>query len=54
MGEYVRTGQLIAEITDTGDASVKAEITAPEEGTVFFVQSNPLAFAGGQLMLIVR
>ena len=34
--------------------AVKAEITAPEEGTVFFVQSNPLAFAGGQLMLILR
>ena len=54
VGEYVRAGQLIAVITDTGDASVRAEITAPEEGTVFFVQSNPLAFAGGQLMLILR
>ena len=53
-GDYVRSGQLIAEIIDTGDAAVKAEITAPEEGTVFFVQSNPLAFAGGQLMLILR
>lgn len=50
----MRSGQLIAEIIDTGDAAVKAEITAPEEGTVFFVQSNPLAFAGGQLMLILR
>ena len=53
-GDYVRCGQLLAEIIDTGNASVKAEITAPVEGTVFFVQSNPLAFAGGQLMMLLR
>ena len=29
------------------------EIKAPDYATVFFIQSNPLAFANGQLMLLV-
>jgi hypothetical protein len=41
-------------ITDTGDGSVIREIRSPIDGTVFFIQSNPLAYANGQLMLLVR
>ncbi|MBR2735871.1 MAG: succinylglutamate desuccinylase/aspartoacylase family protein [Firmicutes bacterium] len=52
-GDVVHEGQKVAEILHTGDGSVLSEINAPKDGIVFFVQSNPLAFANGQLMLIV-
>lgn len=54
VGDMVHRGQLIAEILDTGDGHVISEIKAPGYATVFFIQSNPLAFANGQLMLLVR
>ena len=53
IGDVVHQGQKIASILDMGDGSVLEEITSPCEGIVFFIQSNPLAFAGGQLMLLV-
>ncbi len=53
VGEVVHKGQTVAFILDTGDGSVLSVVTAPKEGIVFFIQSNPLAFANGQLMLIV-
>lgn len=53
-GEFVRKGQNIARILDVGDGHVKTEIKAEEDSTVFFVQSNPLAFAGGQLMILLK
>lgn len=54
VGEFVRKGQKIAKIIDTLDGKTLSVIKAPVDGTVFFVQSNPLAFANGQLMLIVQ
>lgn len=54
IGDYVRQGMKIARIIDSGSGEVLSEITAPENGTVFFIQSNPLAFADSQLMLLVR
>lgn len=54
IGEIVHKGQRIAQILDTGDGHVISEITAPDSATVFFIQSNPLAFANGQLMLLVK
>lgn len=53
-GEFVHKGQEIAEIINTGDGSTISVIESPADGTVFFVQSNPLAFANGQLMLIIK
>lgn len=53
VGDVVHQGQKIAEIQDTGDGHILSDVIAPKEGIVFFVQSNPLAFANGQLMLIV-
>jgi predicted deacylase len=54
VGEFVHKGQKIARIIDTGDGKVLSVVKAPTDGTVFFVQSNPLAFANGQLMLIIK
>ena len=54
VGDMVHRNQLIAEIRDTGDGHVIREIYSPIYGTVFFIQSNPLAFANGQLMLLVK
>ena len=42
------------EVIDTGSGEVISEIKAPENGTVLFIQSNPLAFADSQLILLVR
>ncbi len=53
-GDLVVRGQKIATITDPGDGHVLSKITSPTDGIVFFIQSNPLAFANGQLMLIVK
>ncbi len=54
VGDMVHRGQRLAEIADAGDGHVIEEITAPCDGTVFFIQSNPLAFAKGQLMILVK
>lgn len=54
VGDMVQKGQKIAEILDTGDGRVIREITSPVYVTVFFIQSNPMAFANGQLMLLVK
>lgn len=53
VGDVVHQGQIIAAILDMGDGHVLSEVMAPKEGIVFFIQSNPLAFANGQLMLLV-
>ena len=54
VGELVNKGQILAKILDTGDGHIISTVTAPVDGTVFFIQSNPLAFANGQLMLLVK
>lgn len=54
INQYVQKGQLLAQITDAGDGSVLEEITAPENGVVFFIQSKALAFAQGQLIKLVK
>lgn len=54
VGDYVRKGMRLARIIDTGSGEVISEIKAPENGTILFIQSNPLAFADSQLMLLVR
>ncbi len=50
----VETGMCMARIIDTGSGEMISEINAPENGTVFFIQSNPLAFSDSQLILLVR
>ena len=54
VGDYVREGMCMARIIDTGSGEMISEINAPENGTVFFIQSNPLAFSDSQLILLVR
>lgn len=54
VGEFVRKGMKLASITDAGSGELISEVTAPGDGTIFFIQSNPLAFANSQLMLMVR
>lgn len=54
VGEFVRKGKKIAGILDTGSGELVADITAPEDGIIFFIQSNPLAFANSQLMMMIR
>lgn len=54
VGEMVHRNQKLAEIVDTGDGHLIEEILSPLDGTVFFIQSNPLAFAKAQLMLLVK
>ena len=54
VGEFVRKGKKIARILDTGSGELVVDITAPEDGIIFFIQSNPLAFANSQLMLMIR
>ena len=45
MGEEVRKGQLLAEITDPFDGTVLEQLTAPRDGTVFFQHKAPLIYA---------
>ncbi|MBQ6622889.1 MAG: succinylglutamate desuccinylase/aspartoacylase family protein [Mogibacterium sp.] len=54
VGEFVYKGQRIATILDPYDGHILTELTTPVDGTIFFIQSNPLAFANGQLMLIIK
>lgn len=54
VGDFVHKEQTVAYIIDTGDGHVIEELLSPIEGVVFFIQSNPFAFANEQLMLIVK
>lgn len=54
VGDFVHKDQTLAYIRDAGDGHVISELISPIEGVVFFIQSNPFAFANGQLMLIVK
>ena len=46
-GEDVRYGYLLAEIIDPYEGYVKETITAPTDGIVFFVHTEPLISQGG-------
>ncbi len=42
--DEVSQGEVLAEILDPYDGSVREEITAPAEGTVFFAHNHPLTY----------
>ena len=54
VGEYVRKGECLARILDTGTGELISEVISEDDGIVFFIQSNPMAFPNSQLMLIIR
>lgn len=52
--ESVSKGDLLAEIVDPYDASIKDTIVAPVNGVVFFTQEKPLLRQGGRAFEIVE
>lgn len=51
--QAVEKGQLLAEILDPFDCSVKAEIKAPAHGRIFFKQMKSLAYENAVLFRII-
>ncbi|MFI3239260.1 MAG: M14 family metallopeptidase [Bacteroidales bacterium] len=51
--EYVSKGDLLAEVIDPYDATVREQITAPVNGVLFFAQENPLLVEGARAFEIV-
>lgn len=49
----VHRGEVIAHILDPFDCSVKAEIKAPIDGKIFFMQSKSLAYANAVLFKVI-
>ncbi|MGN0367272.1 MAG: succinylglutamate desuccinylase/aspartoacylase family protein [Wujia sp.] len=54
VNEEVKRGQVLAQIMNPMDGSIKAEILAPTDGIVFFVQNSPLVFQNVVIYKIVR
>lgn len=52
-GDRVRRGQSIAHITHPYEGRVVADITAPRDGTVFFVRNHSVAFQNTLLFRLV-
>lgn len=52
--DSVRRGDLLAEIVDPYDASIKESIYSPVDGVIFFTQENPLVIEGAQVFEIVE
>lgn len=54
VNDTVAKGSVLAEIIDPYDFSVKKKIKSGVDGTVFFTQDNPLAFANAVLFKIIE
>lgn len=52
--QEVKRGQILAEIVNPMDGSVKAEIIAPTDGITFFVQNSPMVFQNVVIYKIIR
>ncbi len=52
--ESIRKGELLAEIIDPYDATIRESIYSPVNGVVFFNQENPLVVEGANLFDIVE
>lgn len=52
--DSVRAGDLLAEIVDPYDASIRESIYAPVNGVVFFNQEKPLVIEGAKVFEIVE
>lgn len=53
VGEEVQRGQVLAEITDPYDGSLKERLLSPADGTVFFQHNAPLTYASTAVMKLV-
>ena len=51
--EIVRRGQRLARILDPYDGSVRWEVRAPEDGTVFFMQTSPMVLENSVLFRLI-
>ena len=54
VNQEVKRGQILAEIINPMDGSVKAEILAPTDGIVFFVQDAPMVFQNVVIYKLIR
>ena len=54
INQEVTRGQVLAEIINPIDGTVKAEIIAPTDGITFFVQSSPMVFQNVVIYKLVR
>lgn len=52
--ESVRKGDLLAEIVDPYDASIRESIYSPVNGVIFFSQENPLVIQGANIFDVVE
>ena len=52
-GEAVRAGQLLAQVTDPYDGSIRSWIHAPEDGTVLFMHSFDMVYADTSVFKLV-
>lgn len=52
--QEVKRGQVLAEIINPMDGSVKAEILAPTDGITFFVQNSPMVFQNVVIYKLIR
>lgn len=54
VNQEVKRGQILAEIINPMDGSVKAEILAPTDGIIFFVQDSPMVFQNVVIYKLIR
>lgn len=52
--EQVVQGEVLAQILDPYDTSVRQEVTAPTDGVLFFRQENPLVLEGAPLFRLIE
>lgn len=54
INQEVKRGQVLAEIINPMDGSVKSEIIAPTDGITFFVQNSPMVFQNVVIYKLIR
>jgi len=54
INQEVKRGQIIAEIVNPMDGTIKAEIKAPTDGVIFFVENSPMVFQNVVVYKLIR
>lgn len=54
VNQEVKRGQVLAEIINPMDGTVKAEVIAPTDGITFFVQNSPMVFQNIVIYKLIR
>ncbi len=54
INQEVKRGQVLAEIINPMDGTIKAEILAPTDGITFFVQDSPMVFQNVVIYKMIR